>query len=118
MTTANGTYADCGMGLFHVSITCAGPSCEALNDFTNLTCTSENSITTCTNDVVCATPSNFTSQFSISQPSMNTSCVQRLTIDDQKYLVTQDFSNDVAYSNVTTSRAAARVQMPRRLGLF
>lgn len=118
MTTANGTYRDCGWGEFYFSITCSGPSCDAFNHFPNLTCTSTGSTFHCDNGVVCNTTPNITSTFSLTQPSMNVSVLQQIVIDNKRFLVTQDLSGRATYSNGTSTSLGHRVRRPKPVTFF
>ena len=102
-SSANGTYIDCGFGMgVALTITCGGPSCQALQSYPNLQCTTDPSSTTstCTNGITCAGSTNFKSAFTLAQHTDNTvTSTQNLTIDSETFTGTDDGKGDVSYSS-------------------
>jgi hypothetical protein len=102
-SSANGTYIDCGFGMgVALTITCGGPSCQALQSYPNLQCTTDPSTTTstCTNGITCAGSTNFKSAFTLAQHTDNTvTSTQNLTIDSETFTGTDDGKGDVSYSS-------------------
>jgi hypothetical protein len=102
-SSANGTYIDCGFGMgVALTITCGGPSCQSLQSFPNLQCTTDPSTTTstCTNGITCAGSTNFKSAFSLAQHTDNTvTSTQNLTIDSETFTGTDDGKGDVSYTS-------------------
>jgi hypothetical protein len=90
MTSANGTYTDCGDDNFALSFTCTGPSCSGLQGFPlNVTCTNLSSTSIqCSNGITCQNPSNFTSIFSFYQNNLTTSQTQNITTGGKSYILT------------------------------
>jgi hypothetical protein len=115
MTTANGTYRDCGWGEFYVSITCSGLSCDAFRQFPGLTCTKDGVLLKCDNGILYDNP-NITSTFSLTQPDKNVSSIQKLTIDNKMFLVQQDFTGHASMR--TASKTTPHFRRPRSLGLL
>jgi hypothetical protein len=114
MTTANGTYIDCGYGQgFSISLWCSGDSCDAFSAFPWLQCTNSSNIFHCTNGVDCSgSGSNFTSVFSFTQTDVNVSSNQQLNIDGKYFVIDQDTSGEVL-SKATSSSSTIRI--PRLL---
>jgi len=114
MTTANGTYIDCGYGEdFSMLLWCSGVNCNALSAVPWLQCTNSSNTFHCTNGVNCpGGAGNFTSIFSFKQVDVNVSSTQQLTIDGKEFVVTQDTSGTVS-AKATSSSTTMRV--PRLL---
>src|SRR5271154_6830424 len=90
VSTANGTYSDCGVGSPpSVIVTCGGPSCSALHTQNLLTCTSMDDTSTvhCNNSVTCPGPVNFVSNFTFVQMELLVSIMQNITVDGYKYSI-------------------------------
>ncbi len=69
MTTAEGSFTICGPDQpFALQYTCTGTSCSGLDSFPNTTCTTSGTTLTCSNGVTCSGPSNFTADFTLTQP--------------------------------------------------
>jgi hypothetical protein len=102
-SSANGTYIDCGFGMgVSLTITCGGPSCQALQSYPNLQCNTDPSSTTstCTNGITCSGSTNFKSAFTLAQHTDNTvTSSQNLTIDSETFTGTDDGKGDISYSS-------------------
>src|SRR5271155_661821 len=114
MTTANGTYIDCGYGQgFSISLWCSGDSCDAFSAFPWLQCTNSSNIFHCTNGVDCSgSGSNFTSVFAFTQTDVNVSSNQQLNIDGKHFVIDQDTSGEVS---AKATSGSSTIHIPRLL---
>ena len=114
LTSASGTYVDCGFGKgYSLKITCQGPSCAALANFPSLSCNHPSALSSeCNNGVTCGnTPvmtesSNFQSNFTIQQPPMAITTTTNESIDVNGEAVSLNGTSD---GNVTYSYGAITV---------
>ena len=120
MTSANGTYIDCGNDDFAVSFSCTGPSCSGLQGFPlNIACTNLSSTSVqCSNGITCQNPSNFTSIFSFYQNNLTTSQTQNITTGGKSYMLT-DQGTPNSTTVTQTSSGITLLSSPRpRLNLL
>jgi hypothetical protein len=83
MSSVTGTVTSCGPSQdISLQYTCTGPSCVDLNGFPNTTCTTDGTTLTCSNNVVCPGPTNYTSQFTLSQTNLIVSLTQNIVLKD------------------------------------
>ena len=114
MTSANGTYIDCGDDNFALSFTCSGPSCSGLQGFPlNVTCTNLSSTSIqCSNGITCQNPSKFTSIFSFNQNNLTTSQNQNITTGGKSYILT-DQGTPNSTTVIQTSSGSTLLSSPR-----
>lgn len=120
MTTANGTYTDCGPGKsFSLTIDCFGSGCSGLQTFPGLTCTnSSDSLSVhCNNNVVCDSPANFTSAFTLKGDNSTANVTENVKTFGSEFLFTEDSEGNATYVNQTSSnptpKSGASISLPR-----
>lgn len=121
MTTANGTYADCGPGRsFSLTIDCFGPGCSGLQTFPGLTCTNSSSDSLsvqCNNNVVCDSPANFTSAFTLKGDNSTANVTENVKTFGSEFVFTEDSEANATYVNETSSnppaKSGASISLPR-----
>jgi hypothetical protein len=121
MSSANGTFVDCGYGQgYQLTILCQGPACYQYQSFPSLKCenktTGADQTLSCTNNVVCES-SNLTSTFVVSMPAgSNVSVTQQLNIFGHGVLLNVAPNGTVSYTNDTTSPTATPTSTPSAPG--
>ena len=120
MTSANGTYIDCGDDSIALSFTCTGPSCIGLQGFPlNVTCTNLSSTSIqCSNGITCQNPSNFTSIFSFNQNNLTTSQTQNITTGGKSYILTDQGTPNSTTVTQTSSGSTSPRPWPNLLLLI
>ena len=113
MTSANGTYIDCGDDDFSLSFNCTGPSCSALQGIPfNITCTNVTSTSESiqgNNGITCQNPSNFTSNFSFYQKNLTTSQTRNIMTGSKSYILTdQGTPNSLTFTPPRLSTVRSR----------
>ncbi len=105
MTTTNGTYQFCDSdSSFSIILDCAGQNCSAVLAYTNLTCTNTDSGPWhCSNGVVCASATGFSSQFSIVQDNETILQTQAVSVNGTSFGFQQGGTGNVTLANGTTS---------------
>lgn len=109
LTSASGTYVDCGFGEgYSLTVICQGPSCAALANFPNLFCTQPSALTSeCDNGVTCSNvppptieSTNFASNFTVQQPPMGitTTTTQNIDVNGQGISLNGTSDGNVIYS--------------------
>lgn len=112
MTTAQGTYSDCGPNKnFSITINCTGPDCGGFALFPTLQCTNSTNQSSvyCTNNIQCDN-SNFTSVFFLNQPSTNSNVTlaENLTVGSLQFQISVDSTGNASYINKTASNAPTK----------
>ncbi|KAI9781269.1 MAG: hypothetical protein M1839_006061 [Geoglossum umbratile] len=83
MTSAQGKLTSCGPGqAFSLQFTCTGPSCIDLKGIPTINCTDDGTTLTCTNGVTCPGPTNYTSNFALTQKDTTISQTQKIILPD------------------------------------
>jgi hypothetical protein len=120
MTSANGTYTDCGPGKnFSLTIDCTGTGCHGLQTFPGVTCanTSNSLSVHCNNNVVCDGPANFTSAFILIGNNSTANVTENVKTFGLEFLFTEKSEANATYVNQTSSNSApisgASASLPR-----
>ena len=104
-SSATGTFTSCGFGQpFSLSFTCTGADCDLFDDFPGVNCTTEGTTLSCSNGVLCPSPSNYTSTFTVSESQNAVTQFMQISLGD--FCTVFNVTNNGTQSGVSVNSVA------------
>lgn len=111
MTTVNGTLQVCGdTNLPSLHLLCSGSSCQGL--VKNWTCTQNQASWACSNGISCASASNFSATFTLTQNNITFEASQFISSHGYIYNILQGPSGNGTITNQTSSNTSSATSSP------